>query len=67
MARTWAISFPTLPVSWLLTTMHTVTHAAAASVYAGDLAPDQGATAIAATMLGLLTPPGQVVPELAAL
>lgn len=56
-----------LPVSWLVTTMHTVTHAAATSVYAGELAADQGARAIAATMLGLLTPPGEVVPDLDAL
>ena len=52
-----------LPVSWLVTTMHTVTHAAATSVYAGELAADQGARAITATMLGLLTPPGTVVPD----
>ncbi|GAA1504424.1 TetR/AcrR family transcriptional regulator [Nocardioides humi] len=56
-----------LPVSWLLTAMHTVTHAAAASVYVGELADAEGARAIAATMLGLLTPPGAVVPDVAAL
>jgi len=52
-----------LSVSWLVTTMHAVTHAAASSVYAGELAADEAAPAIAATMLGLLTPPGQVVPD----
>lgn len=52
-----------LPVSWLVTTLHTVTHAAATSVYDGELAADEAARAIAATMLGLLTPPGEVVPD----
>lgn len=52
-----------LPVSWLVTTMHSVTHAAATSVYDGELAADEAARAIAATMLGLLTPPGEVVPD----
>ncbi|MDQ6524704.1 TetR/AcrR family transcriptional regulator [Nocardioides sp. LHD-245] len=56
-----------LPVSWQVTAMHAVTHAAATSVYAGELPADEAARAIAATMLGLLTPPGQVVPDVDAL
>ncbi|TNM36275.1 TetR/AcrR family transcriptional regulator [Nocardioides albidus] len=56
-----------LPASWLVTSLHTVTHAAANSVYDGELATDAAAHAIAATMLGLLTPPGEVVPDVAAL
>ncbi|WP_408897905.1 TetR/AcrR family transcriptional regulator [Nocardioides sp. R1-1] len=56
-----------LPVSWLVTTLHTLTHAAATSVYAGELGEDQAARAIAATMLGALTPPGRAVPDAAGL
>ncbi|WGX96179.1 TetR/AcrR family transcriptional regulator [Nocardioides sp. L-11A] len=56
-----------LPVSWLVTAMHTVTHAAATSVYAEELPAADAARAIAATMLGLLTPAGQVVPDVDAL
>ena len=51
-----------LPTSWLVTIMHTVTHAAATAVYNGELASEEAPRAIAATMLGVLTPPGEVVP-----
>lgn len=52
-----------LPVSWLVTMLHTATHAASAAVYAGEMSADDAPRAIAATMLGLLTPPGGVVPD----
>ncbi|NYJ00951.1 AcrR family transcriptional regulator [Nocardioides thalensis] len=52
-----------LPVSWLVTMLHTATHAASAAVYAGEMAAEDAPRAIAATMLGLLTPPGGVVPD----
>ncbi len=51
-----------LPTSWLLTVLHTVTHAAATAVYNGEMAAEDAPGAIAATMLGLTTPPGETVP-----
>jgi AcrR family transcriptional regulator len=52
-----------LPVSWLVTILHTVTHAAATAVYNGEMTADVAPGTIAATMLGMTTPPGQVVPD----
>lgn len=49
-----------LPTSWLVTILHTVTHAAATAVYNDEMPPDQASAAIAAAMLGVLTPPGKV-------
>ena len=54
-----------LPVSWLVTMLHTVTHAAATAVYNGELSAEEAPATIAATVLGMLTPPGQVVPDAA--
>lgn len=50
-----------LPVSWLVTILHTVTHAAATSVHNGEMAAEAAPRTIAATMLGMTTPPGHVV------
>ena len=52
-----------LPVSWLVTILHTVTHAAAAAVYNGEMTAEKAPRTIAATMLGMTTPPGEVVPD----
>lgn len=52
-----------LPLSWLVTILHTVTHAASTAVYNGEMTADEAPRAITATMLGLLTPPGSVVPD----
>ncbi|HYG94348.1 MAG TPA: TetR/AcrR family transcriptional regulator [Nocardioides sp.] len=52
-----------LPTSWLVTILHTVTHAAATAVHAGEMRAEQAPRAIAATMLGVTTPPGAPVPD----
>ncbi len=52
-----------LPTAWLVTILHTVTHAAATAVYDGELAPEDAPRAITATMLGVTTAPGEVVPD----
>ena len=51
-----------LPVSWLVTILHAVTHAAATAVYNGEMTAQDAPRTIAATMLGMTTPPGEVVP-----
>lgn len=51
-----------VPAAWLITVLHTVIHAAAAAVYAHELTAEEAPRMIAATMLGVTTPPGQVVP-----
>lgn len=51
-----------LPVSWLVGTLHTVMHGAAAEIRAGRLALDGAAAVIAATVLAAYTPPGETVP-----
>lgn len=52
-----------VPASWLVTMLHTVTHAAATAVYNGDMTAAEAPRTIAATMLGLTTPPGHRVPD----
>lgn len=52
-----------LPVSWLVTILHTVTHAAATAVYNGEMNAEEAPRVIAATMLGVTTPPGEVAPR----
>lgn len=52
-----------LPASWFVTVLHSVTHAAVTAVHDGELAAEDGPRAIRATMVGLVTPPGDVVPE----
>lgn len=52
-----------LPTSWLVTILHTVTHAASTAVHDGELDAADAPGAIARTMLGVLTPPGEVVPD----
>jgi TetR/AcrR family transcriptional repressor of mexCD-oprJ operon len=52
-----------LPVSGLVTILHTVTHAAATAVYNGEMTAEDALRTIAATMLGMTTSPGHVVPD----
>ncbi|WP_067438902.1 TetR/AcrR family transcriptional regulator [Nocardioides jensenii] len=52
-----------LPVSWLVTVLHSVTHAAVTAVHAGELEAEDGPRMICAAMLGVTTPTGGVVPE----
>lgn len=52
-----------LPVSWLVTMLHTVTHAASSALHRGELTADEAPRMIVATMLGLVTAPGRTVPE----
>jgi AcrR family transcriptional regulator len=52
-----------LPVSWLVTILHAITHAAATAVYNGEMTAEEAPRTIAATMLAMTTPPGEVVPE----
>lgn len=52
-----------VPASWLITVLHTVIHAAANAVHAGELAADEAPRMITATMLAVTTPPGDVVPD----
>lgn len=54
-----------VPASWLITMLHTVVHAAANAVYARELTAEEAPRMIAATMLGVVTPPGDVVPVVA--
>lgn len=50
-----------VPTSWLVTVLHSVVHAAANAVHAGELTAEEAPRMIAATMLGVTTPPGDVV------
>jgi hypothetical protein len=52
-----------VPASWLITVLHTVIHAAANAVHARELEADEAPRMITATMLGVTTPPGDVVPD----
>ncbi len=52
-----------LPVSWLVATLHNVMHGAAGEIQAGRLTPEEASSAIAATALAALTPPGRKVPQ----
>ncbi|HWM73649.1 MAG TPA: TetR/AcrR family transcriptional regulator [Nocardioides sp.] len=52
-----------LPVAWLVTILHTITHAAATAVYNGEMTAEDAPRTIAATMVGMTTPPGEVVPD----
>ena len=52
-----------VPASWLITVLHTVVHAAANAVHARELSADDAPRMITATMLGVTTPPGDVVPH----
>jgi AcrR family transcriptional regulator len=46
-----------LPLSWLVTTVYSLLHAAAEDVNAGQLDRDEAADVLAATLLSALTPP----------
>lgn len=52
-----------LSASWLVTILHSVTHAAAGTLHRGELSADEAPRVIAATMLAAVTPPGTPVPE----
>lgn len=52
-----------VPVSWQVTILHAVTHAAATAVHHGEITAAEAPGMIAATMLGVVTPPGEPVPE----
>jgi len=54
-----------VPTSWLITMLHTVVHAAASAVYTQELTAEEAPRMIAATMLGVVTRPGDVVPDVA--
>jgi len=54
-----------VPTSWLVTVLHTVVHAAANAVHDGELTAAEAPRLIEATMLGVTTPPGGVVPAAA--
>lgn len=51
-----------MPLSWQVTTIQGVIHAASSAVHRGELAADRAPTLIRATVLAALTPPGQIVP-----
>jgi AcrR family transcriptional regulator len=52
-----------VPASWLVTMLHTIVHTAANAVHAQELTAEEAPRMIAATMLSLVTPPGEVVPD----
>lgn len=51
-----------MPLTWQVTTIQGVIHAASSAVHRGELAADKAPTLIRATVLAALTPPGQIVP-----
>jgi TetR/AcrR family transcriptional regulator, mexCD-oprJ operon repressor len=52
-----------LPAHWLVTILHSVTHAAAGAIHRGEMDADEAPAVISATMLAAVTPPGRPVPE----
>ncbi len=51
-----------MPLSWQVTTIQGVIHAASGAVHRGELAADRAPALIRSTVLAALTPPGQPVP-----
>lgn len=51
-----------MPLSWQVTTIQGVIHAASGAVYRGELAADKAPALIRSTVLAALTPPGHPVP-----
>lgn len=52
-----------LSAAWLVTLLHTVTHAVAGALHRGEITEADAPRLIIATMVGTVTPPGEPVPD----